>query len=348
VKPSSVLVELCSTRVSLLFAEDPHESKPTQTNHQSINEPNSQSPSSIIENSTTEDDGTSETSSDGDYIVESDDSKEVEEIKKYEAQPNQQPQPHQPQLHLHDVQPQDAGSGMFQYLLTSMYSSVSDQLKILPGSEFRAAYSEAKELGCPVVLGDRPVGITIARTWGSLSVLEKLTFIFYLFMSFSFEIKAEDIERMKSSDLLTEMIKEMTDDFPSLITPLLYERDQYLAATLKMCPGPRVVGVVGLGHVEGIKKNWENKINPEILLEVVEEPRWKKITFRTLLIVIPLLFLISLYLGYKYLPIPFPLFMFLFFSIWLIFKEVVGLRTSDLLDQLENDAKDKRKETKNQ
>lgn len=58
--------------------------------------------------------------------------------------------------------------------------------------------------------------------------------------------------------------------FPSLLEPLLYERDRYIAHTLKFVPGPVVVAVVGLGHVEGIKKAFEseNLIDPEDLLTV--------------------------------------------------------------------------------
>jgi len=238
----------------------------------------------------------------------------------------------------------DAGSGMFEFLLSSLYSQVSNQLKILPGSEFRAAFEEAKNLGCPVVLGDRSVGITISRTWNALTLFERISFVIYIILSFSFEINANDIERIKDSDVVTEMIRELGEEFPSMVRPLLYERDEYLAATLRLCPGPRVVGVVGLGHVEGIKKNWNNQIDIKALEEVKYEPRWRRNVFISSLIAIPFLFLFALYLLYAYLPFPFPLFAFLFLSICLIYNIVIGWRASDLIDQFE---KEKRSKVKN-
>lgn len=57
---------------------------------------------------------------------------------------------------------------------------------------------------------------------------------------------AEDVEKLKNSDLITELMKEATNLFPSLLKPILHERDQFLATSLKLCQGPVVVGVVGI------------------------------------------------------------------------------------------------------
>jgi pheromone shutdown protein TraB len=55
----------------------------------------------------------------------------------------------------------------------------------------------------------------------------------------------EDIERMKNSDVITEMVKELSTEFPSLVGPLITERDQFLACKLRSCPGDTIVAVVG-------------------------------------------------------------------------------------------------------
>ena len=50
---------------------------------------------------------------------------------------------------------------------------------------------------------------------------------------------------MKNSDVITEMVKELSTEFPSLVGPLITERDQFLACKLRSCPGDTIVAVVG-------------------------------------------------------------------------------------------------------
>ena len=71
--------------------------------------------------------------------------------------------------------------------------------------------------------------------------------------------------------------------------PYFPERDEYLAASLRCCPGQVIlcltnvrvfvltpwafkviVGVVGLGHVEGIKSCWNKSIDRKALLTAPE------------------------------------------------------------------------------
>lgn len=65
------------------------------------------------------------------------------------------------------------------------------------------------------------------------------------------------------------MLAEMTGEFPALSRVFVGERDTYLAYSLSLAaspvPDPRsvtgylpstVVGVVGIGHVPGIVKQW--------------------------------------------------------------------------------------------
>ncbi len=77
---------------------------------------------------------------------------------------------------------QQGTSGLLHYLLTKLYSGVLAQLNIVPGIEFRAAFEEAQRLTPPahVVLGDRPIDVTIKRTWGGLSVWSKVKLLYLL------------------------------------------------------------------------------------------------------------------------------------------------------------------------
>lgn len=95
---------------------------------------------------------------------------------------------------------QQGTSGLLHYLLTKLYSGVLAQLNIVPGIEFRAAFEEAQRLTPPahVVLGDRPIDVTIKRTWGGLSVWSKLKLIYLLMTELKdnkLKVTQEQIER---------------------------------------------------------------------------------------------------------------------------------------------------------
>uniref|UniRef100_A0A2C9LQK3 TraB domain-containing protein n=1 Tax=Biomphalaria glabrata TaxID=6526 RepID=A0A2C9LQK3_BIOGL len=74
--------------------------------------------------------------------------------------------------------------------------------------------------------------------------------------------------------MLEQMIEEMTGEFPALGRVFVKERDIYLANSLRKiaqpipCPDAPdgkipsvVVGVVGIGHVQGIKENWDKELD---------------------------------------------------------------------------------------
>jgi len=151
--------------------------------------------------------------------------------------------------------------GIFPALLSYFYSGIKDKLNITPGAEFKAAFEEAKKLQAAVVLGDRPVEITLKRTWANLSFYEKLKFVYTLLKESRLDIKEEDIESLKDTDLITKALNDLSKEFPGISRPLIFERDEYLTMMLQNCKAPIVVAVVGLGHVEGIKRCWGQTID---------------------------------------------------------------------------------------
>ncbi|MCU0615237.1 MAG: TraB family protein, partial [Desulfobacterales bacterium] len=62
---------------------------------------------------------------------------------------------------------------------------------------------------------------------------------------------------------------------PVLKSILIDERDMYLSQKIRQSPGKKILAVVGAGHVPGIKRNWDRKIDIEAL-EII--PPQKKIT----------------------------------------------------------------------
>lgn len=172
--------------------------------------------------------------------------------------------------------------GLMYLLLLSMSAHLTKELGMAPGGEFRRAFQEARNVpGCILHLGDRPIQITLQRALGALSLWQKIRLAWYIFTSKE-PITKEEVERFKRSDLLEELLAEMTGEFPALSRVFVTERDYYLAYSLQLAATPIhtahgiipsvVVGVVGIGHVPGIVENWQN-VTEKTIAEVMRIPK---------------------------------------------------------------------------
>eukprot|EP00904_Undaria_pinnatifida_P014018 jgi/Undpi1/9747/HiC_scaffold_27.g12203.m1 len=145
--------------------------------------------------------------------------------------------------------------------------------------DFRAAKEGAEEMEAQIVLGDRPVEVTLQRAWEALSLGERLD-LGRILLGLAFSRAgmggmgggvgeggtnaAEELLRKRVStgevedDALEALIAMLGERFPSVVGPLIFERDLYLAWTLKrsraVCGQRRVVGVVGRGHLAGVMR----------------------------------------------------------------------------------------------
>ncbi|CAN6346300.1 unnamed protein product [Urochloa humidicola] len=162
----------------------------------------------------------------------------------------------------------------FGILYSWFLAKVASQLEVLPGAEFRVAFEEAMSYGGKVILGDRPVQITLRRTWGKMSLWHRTKFLYYIIFQSIFLPSPEELNQMLKDmddvDMLTLVIQEMSKAFPSLMETLLHERDMYMSSKLLKVAREHssVVAVVGKGHVSGIKKNWQQPIEVQTLLEL--------------------------------------------------------------------------------
>lgn len=158
-------------------------------------------------------------------------------------------------------------------ILTLKDLKVADKLEVLPGSEFRVAFEEAMKYGGKVILGDRPVQVTLRRTWGKMPLWHKTKLLYSLFFQAVFLPSPEDLNRMLKEmddvDMLTLVIQEMSKEFPTLMETLVNERDQYMSSTLLKVASEHtsVVAVVGKGHVQGIQRQWKQPVEISELLE---------------------------------------------------------------------------------
>ncbi|KAK4470941.1 hypothetical protein MN116_006447 [Schistosoma mekongi] len=130
------------------------------------------------------------------------------------------------------VRSHGVSSGVLHYLLLRLNGYLVDTLGMAPGGEFRAAANEAmKQPHCHIVLGDRPVNITLYRALETMGPWTKLKFFLALLFSFQ-PVTKEQIEEMKRADFLEKLLVSMAGEHPELTHILLDERDQYLARSI--------------------------------------------------------------------------------------------------------------------
>ncbi|XP_030071933.1 traB domain-containing protein isoform X2 [Microcaecilia unicolor] len=176
-------------------------------------------------------------------------------------------------------------SGLMQILLLKVSAHITEQLGMAPGGEFREAFKEACKVPfCKFHLGDRPITVTFKRAIAALSFWQKIKLAWGLCF-LSDPISKDDVEKCKQKDLLEQMMAEMIGEFPDLHRTIVSERDVYLTYMLKQaakrtelpCASetePKkympavVVGVVGMGHIPGIEKNWNNELNINEIISV--------------------------------------------------------------------------------
>ncbi len=163
--------------------------------------------------------------------------------------------------------------------LSSYQKKLARKFGVKPGEEMMQGINSAKEIGAELCLADRDIQITMLRLWRNLSFWSKikLFFNFMLGMFIDEELTEEDMEKMKSQDMLSAALEELSKAFPQLKSVVIDERDIYLAQKIKEAPGEKVVAVLGAGHIPGIKKELDNNHDLSELNRVPPPSRATKI-----------------------------------------------------------------------
>lgn len=166
-------------------------------------------------------------------------------------------------------------------ILSSYQKKLGSKLGVTPGLELYQAAKVAKEMNIPIELSDRDVRITLKRAWHSMSLFQKFKFISLGIVSIfeREEISEEELERLKSKDVITELMNELGKAMPVLKTVLIDERDSFLAKKIKDAKGEKIIGVVGAGHLQGIIKkiNGNENINLETIKSIPKSSALVKI-----------------------------------------------------------------------
>lgn len=138
--------------------------------------------------------------------------------------------------------------------LSTFQGKLAQQFGINPGQEMLQGITSAQESGAELVLADRDIQTTFMRIWRSLGFLAKFKLIWLILLSVfnDEELSEEDLEKLKSEDILMLALQDFSGTFPELKKVLIDERDMYLSQKIKEASGTKIVAIVGAGHLPGI------------------------------------------------------------------------------------------------
>ncbi|XP_045470598.1 traB domain-containing protein [Harmonia axyridis] len=208
-------------------------------------------------------------------------------------------------------------NGIIYLLLLDMSAHITKEIGMAPGGEFRVAYREVAKLPkCKILLGDRPISITLKRAIAGLSWFQTFKLIWHL-MNSKDPVSKEDIEKCKNRDMLEQILAEFAEHYPEFKEVFVAERDIFLTYSIQNAVSnldaanrpvgkqdfQKVVAVVGIGHMPGILKLYHTDQRPFIKDMLTIPPPSKVSKF------IKMSFRISLYaaggyLVYRYVPVP--------------------------------------------
>jgi pheromone shutdown-related protein TraB len=168
-----------------------------------------------------------------------------------------------------DLEPRDllGGNTVYQFIAYWMLSYVQvrlgERFDIEPGADMKAGIDAAERFGLGLSLVDRDIQETVQRFWARMTLREKLSMVWNLFlalMGIGGEEEEIDIEELTDKDVITAMMEEFRQFSPGGAEALIDERDAFIAHKLLALrnSGYDVVAVIGAGHQAGIERYLEN------------------------------------------------------------------------------------------
>ena len=190
--------------------------------------------------------------------------------------------------------------------LGSYQQRMAEQLGIEPGLEMKTAINQANEQNLPIELIDREVGTTLKRVYHNVPFWKRLYIVSGLLTSVVSRetVSEEEIEKLKSGDLLETTFSQFSEDANDLFVPLIDERDRYMSAkllkALETHPGKNLLAIVGAGHVKGMMNYLEeNTIQAEEVISELDVIPKKTSWLKFIPWVIVALVIFGFYLGFQ-------------------------------------------------
>jgi len=153
--------------------------------------------------------------------------------------------------------------------LGAFQQRMAEKLNIKPGAEMRTAIEVGDRLNMPVLLIDREIGTTLKRVYRRVGWWQRMNLISGLMVSVvsRHEVSEDEIERLKEGDILESTFTQFAEEAKELYTPLVDERDRYMAARIRQEIRKNrlrsLLVVVGAGHLKGIAyylQHWDQRL----------------------------------------------------------------------------------------
>jgi pheromone shutdown-related protein TraB len=178
------------------------------------------------------------------------------------------------------IKEKKAGFMLTNIILSNYQRKIAEQFEINAGQEMIQGIISAEEIGAKTVLADRNIQTTFTRLWRKVSLWGKVKLISSIMFSLidDEKITEEDLERMKTEDMLTSALAELSKAFPDLKKYIVDERDQYLAYKIKNAPGDKVLAVLGAAHTPGVKQELFKEQNIKELESIPEKSGFSKVS----------------------------------------------------------------------
>jgi len=146
-------------------------------------------------------------------------------------------------------------------IISSYQKKLAKKFGVIPGQEMIQGIRSAEEVGAELCLADRDIQVTMLRLWKSIGLWGKFKLFFQIMLNMFVEeeLSEEEMEKMKSRDMLSAALDELSRVFPQLKKIVIDERDIYLAQKIRTAPGKKIVAVLGAGHIPGIKEELGNE-----------------------------------------------------------------------------------------
>jgi len=132
-----------------------------------------------------------------------------------------------------------------------------------PGAELLAAVEVANEAELRVELVDRDIQTTLRRAWNKMSFKEKFGLMWALLAEEDSDEELELEQMLSDKDLLTSLMEELREVSPGAGSVLIDERDEFIARKISGIRSEgKVLAVLGAGHLDGVSKLLEQKVEP--------------------------------------------------------------------------------------
>ncbi len=160
-------------------------------------------------------------------------------------------------------------------ILSVIQKKIGADIKILPGAEMLAAIKSAEKQKAKIALIDRDIQITLKRAWARARFMEKAELLSEIIEGLLLKDKIDEktIEEIKGKDIIAHMMEDFGKKMPNAKKVLIDERNIYIANKILALEGKKIVAVIGVGHIDGVKEHLKDKQDIKYLEETPKKSK---------------------------------------------------------------------------